>query len=32
VFAEYRKTYFGDLDNLRNFRTDGYLVGFRYRY
>jgi opacity protein-like surface antigen len=32
VFAEYRKTYFGDLDNLRNFRSDGYLVGFRYRY
>lgn len=32
IFAEYRKTYFGDLDDLRGFRNDGYLVGFRYRY
>ncbi|TDU80831.1 outer membrane protein with beta-barrel domain [Prosthecobacter fusiformis] len=32
VFAEYRKSYFGDLDNLRGYGNDGYLVGFRYRY
>lgn len=32
IFAEYRKTYFGDLDDLRGFRNDGYLIGFRYRY
>lgn len=32
IFAEYRETHFGDLDNMTNFATDGYLVGFRYRY
>lgn len=32
VFAEYRKTMVGDLDNLRDFSTSGYAVGFRYRY
>lgn len=32
VFAEYRDFSFGDLDGLTDFSTDGYLVGFRYRY
>ncbi len=32
VFFEYRDTSFGDLDQLTNFSTDGYLLGFRYRY
>lgn len=32
VFFEYRDTSFGDLDELTNFSTDGYLLGFRYRY
>lgn len=32
VFVEYRDTSFGDLDDMTNFSTDGYLVGFRYRY
>lgn len=32
VFLEYRDTHFGDLDDMTNFSTDGYLVGFRYRY
>lgn len=32
VFAEYRDFRFGDLDNLTNFSSEGYVVGFRYRY
>ncbi|MCX6857534.1 MAG: outer membrane beta-barrel protein [Verrucomicrobia bacterium] len=32
VFAEYRDTHFGDLEDLTGYATDGYLVGFRYRY
>jgi opacity protein-like surface antigen len=32
VFAEYRDFHYGDLDNLTNFSTAGYLVGFRFRY
>jgi len=32
VFAEYRDFSVGDLDSLTGFNTDGYLVGFRYRY
>jgi len=32
VFAEYRDTHFGDMDDLTGYATDGYLVGFRYRY
>ena len=32
VFAEYRDTHFGDLKDIKSYATDGYLVGFRYRY
>lgn len=32
IFAEYRDFHIGDLEDLRGFNTDGYLVGFRYRY
>jgi opacity protein-like surface antigen len=32
VFAEYRKSSFGDMENLSGYATDGYLAGFRYRY
>ncbi len=32
IFAEYRDFGIGDLQDLRGFSTDGYLVGFRYRY
>lgn len=32
VFLEYRDFHFGDLENMTDFSTDGYLVGFRYRY
>jgi opacity protein-like surface antigen len=32
VFLEYRDFHFGDLDDMTNFSTDGYLLGFRYRY
>jgi hypothetical protein len=32
VFAEYRDTHFGDMEDLTGYATDGYLVGFRYRY
>jgi opacity protein-like surface antigen len=32
VFAEYRDFHFGDLDDLTGFATDGYVLGFRYRY
>jgi opacity protein-like surface antigen len=32
LFAEYRSFNFGDMDDLRSFESDGYLVGFRYRY
>ena len=32
VFLEYRDFYFGDLEDMTNFSTDGYLLGFRYRY
>lgn len=32
VFAEYRDFHFGDLDDMTNFNSDGYVFGFRYRY
>ena len=32
VFFEYRDFHFGDLEEMTNYATDGYLVGFRYRY
>jgi len=32
VFAEYRDFHFGDLDDMTNFKSDGYVLGFRYRY
>lgn len=32
VFAEYRDFHFGDLENLTSYASDGYVVGFRYRY
>jgi len=32
VFFEYRDTNFGDLEELTGYSTDGYLLGFRYRY
>ncbi|SKA77648.1 Outer membrane protein beta-barrel domain-containing protein [Prosthecobacter debontii] len=32
VFFEYRDFHYGDLEELTNFASDGYLVGFRYRY
>lgn len=32
VFAEYRDFHFGDLDELTGYATDGYVLGFRYRY
>lgn len=32
IFAEYRDFNIGDLDDLTGFSTNGYLVGFRYRY
>ncbi|HYF35702.1 MAG TPA: outer membrane beta-barrel protein, partial [Prosthecobacter sp.] len=32
VFMEYRDFHFGDLDDMTGYSTDGYLVGFRYRY
>ena len=32
VFVEYRKFNFGDLDEMTNFKSDGYALGFRYRY
>ncbi len=32
VFAEYRDTHFGDLEDMKGYAMDGYLVGFRYRY
>jgi len=32
IFMEYRDFHYGDLEELTNFATDGYLVGFRYRY
>jgi opacity protein-like surface antigen len=32
LFAEYRKTMVGDLDDLANFSNEGYMIGFRYRY
>ncbi len=32
VFAEYRDTHFGDMEDLTGYAADGYLVGFRYRY
>ncbi len=32
IFAEYRDFHIGDLDDLRGYNADGYLVGFRYRY
>jgi opacity protein-like surface antigen len=32
VFAEYRESTFGDMENLAGYATDGYLLGLRYRY
>ena len=32
VFAEYRQQNYGDLDNLAQFNTDGWVIGYRYRY
>jgi opacity protein-like surface antigen len=32
VFAEYRQFHFGKLENLEDFYTKGYALGFRYRY
>jgi opacity protein-like surface antigen len=32
IFAEYRNQQYGDMDNLYQFSSDGYLFGFRYRY
>lgn len=32
LFAEYRQQNYGDLDNLEQFGSDGYILGFRYRY
>lgn len=32
LFAEYRKTMVGDLEELADFSTEGYMIGFRYRY
>ena len=32
IFVEYRDFHFGELEELTNYATDGYLVGFRYRY
>ncbi|GAA5132832.1 hypothetical protein GCM10023213_01610 [Prosthecobacter algae] len=32
IFAEYRDFHVGDLEELTNFASDGYLIGFRYRY
>lgn len=32
VFFEYRDFHVGDLEDLTDFSTDGYLIGFRYRY
>lgn len=32
AFIEYRDFSFGDLDNLTNFDTNGYVMGYRYRY
>lgn len=32
VFAEYRQFHLGDLEDLSDFYTKGYTIGFRYRY
>lgn len=32
VFAEYRDFSFGDLEDMTSYGTDGYVLGFRYRY
>ncbi|MBL9133928.1 MAG: hypothetical protein JNG86_22135 [Verrucomicrobiaceae bacterium] len=32
VYFEYRDMNLGDLDNLKSFGTDGYVLGMRYRY
>lgn len=32
VYAEYREFHLGELDELENFSTKGYALGFRYRY
>jgi opacity protein-like surface antigen len=32
IFAEYRDMHMGDLDDLTGYATDGYVLGFRYRY
>jgi opacity protein-like surface antigen len=32
VFAEYRRLHLGDLDDMTEFQSSGYALGFRYRY
>ena len=32
VFAEYREFHFGELEDMTDFLTKGYAIGFRYRY
>ncbi len=32
VFAEYRQFHLGDLEDMSDFYTKGYTIGFRYRY
>ncbi len=32
IFAEYRDFHLGDLEDMKDYSTSGYLVGFRYRY
>lgn len=32
VFAEYREFHFGELEDMTDFYTQGYAIGFRYRY
>jgi opacity protein-like surface antigen len=32
VFVEYRDFHYGDMDDMTNFKSDGYVLGFRYRY
>jgi hypothetical protein len=32
VFAEYRDFTLGDTDDLKSFNSNGYVLGFRYRY
>jgi hypothetical protein len=32
LYAEYREFHFGEMDELAEFFTKGYALGFRYRY